>query len=170
MQCRVVKCECNKFLSSFVGDSNKHCSAIDFTNKKYKQQTYEMNFDSSGKSSLHTDEWYARSFPTIQVMMPCVVEIMDLECSERYSSSVTRMRSIRNWRWAKILLDGSRRLPPYRVHSGWLLDPKNHVTWAFNTVTRTKRWTHKDFCSRDLFVKLKVLHNCVCHKQQYRFW
>ena len=94
-------------------------------------------------------------------MMPCVVEMMDLECSERYSSSVTRMSSIRNWRWAKILLDGSRRLPPYRVHSGWLLDPKNHVAWALNTVTRTKRWTHKDFCSRDRFVKLKVLHNFV---------
>ena len=50
------------------------------------------------------------------VMMPCVVEMMDIECSERYSSSVTRLSSIRNWRWAKILLDGSRRLPPYRVH------------------------------------------------------
>ena len=134
------------------------CSAIDFTNNKYEQQTYEMNFDSSVKSTLHTNEWYARSFPTIY--KACLVWWRWwIECSERYSS--------RNWQWEKILLDGSSH--PYRVHSDWLLDPKNGLAWALNTVTRTKRWTHKDFYGRDWFVKLKVLPTCVCHKQQYRF-
>ena len=52
------------------------CSAIDFTNNKYKWQPYEMNFDMVVSNPPYIPMSDMQDLG-MKVMIPCVVEMMD---------------------------------------------------------------------------------------------